>query len=203
MFNKPGYYVVAETWENDADNHKVTTLFVPREKVKDVVECALMFRSSVSCKIYDSEDNIRLGNHETASYDDSEDDPVVQIIKHIEDKIGVDLMDDFEYDLIGTWDDGSFYRVVDNVSVIYVDKPHEDVTAQFITETDEGYNMSNYIAFGDDDSPTGNFTIEQIEDAIDFSACNECGLDEAFGDNYIAESIVKDMIRFMREKEII
>lgn len=134
MFTKSGYHVVVTTWENDGDNYKTTALHVPVEKVKDVVECALMFRSNGSSNVIDEKGDIYLGNKELHSYDASDDDPLVQISHHIADKIGVELMDDFEYDLVGIWNDGEYYRVVEEVSVIYVEKPHTDVTDQFMNK---------------------------------------------------------------------
>lgn len=59
------------------------------------------------------------------------------------------------------------------------------------------------VMFGNGNSEFGKFSLEYIEDMIEFSESTECGLDEAFDDSYAAESIMKDMIRFVREKEII
>ena len=66
-----------------------------------------------------------------------------------------------------------------------------------ISSEQRNNESNNKIRFGDPNFKT--YTLEEIEELLEYSEINECGVDEAFGNNYVAESILRSMVEFIKE----
>lgn len=104
--NRNVYIISVISWENDGDNYKTETF-----KTKDELEALSVakFLDWLNSIEYDQDGEIPFDEFDKTDTTYSKDD-----------KFNDDLTDDF-YRLIGSWDDGQAYRVLDSWSVEYID----------------------------------------------------------------------------------
>lgn len=103
-----GYILTIYTWENDADNPKTQT----REGLtEDELRCYLTICYKFRSHSYD---RTNFGNLDTTEFEAVED-----FIKSTCEKYGVEYHEDLQWELIGTWNYGDFYRVFDYAEVAY------------------------------------------------------------------------------------
>jgi hypothetical protein len=146
---KPGYILKLTTWENDADNY-MTKEFTGLEvdHVKFYVDVALMFRSTYDGGKYGNVD--RHSDYEGRENDselvpdlkkivDSYNQNNVSVPKefdyHIlseeDSKYVEDILRDAVTELVGSWADGEYWRVVEDFEVFYLPTELVNVTSEF------------------------------------------------------------------------
>lgn len=123
--------VIVETWENDADNYAKQVFDGLTWLEAEFYVClASLFRPEWK-------------NNSAQSYGNEENNYALEldaIIKTqakcpfaFEDSSAKDLTH-LIHDIIGTWNDGDFYRVVDNIQVYYLESSLEDLYSQFVSQ---------------------------------------------------------------------
>lgn len=101
-----GYLVEVTTWENDGDSYKTESVSVDSElQVKEILAVLQRFGST--------------NTHKKGYFGNADVYESRRAISELWDSL------DFELDvhnLIGTWADGEYYRVVESVHVFHVEK---------------------------------------------------------------------------------
>lgn len=132
MFTELGYYIEVTTYENDADNYKSVVKKLSGAEIQKIVPYIKMFRSSHSRDIKNSEGNICLGNKDIPGYnDDPHVNPIKEIVWEAEQELGEELWEVVE-ELIGWWDYGERYRVMERYKVYYCAAPVADMTQFYL-----------------------------------------------------------------------
>lgn len=142
---KPGFLLKITTWENDADAYNTVELpGLGEDEVKFFIEVAKLFYSRHS-HLEKGFGNSERGMDEVGP---SIDEIVAKFKaegltvpkdwdkEQYEDKVWLeryeeDFYSDYLYDLIGSWNDGYYWRVFDDFQVFHVPSALENVTHKF------------------------------------------------------------------------
>ena len=138
-----GYLVKITTWENDADNYNTIDISgLTKDQARLIVEIVSLFESDGrgseygNAEIEDSEGLFEEIDKIISSFSGTGgvlpaglDDPDPEWVK----ENYLNRYDYLIYNLIGTWNNGEYYRVLDSIEVFYVPEPINNVTEVFIT----------------------------------------------------------------------
>ena len=139
MTNIPaGYQLSISTWENDYDNYKTETL---NGLTSEDVQFYICFLNYFKRKGFGNEtvDSETIGIEERIAiteaynqYPPSSPELLERVQSSLADwKDNPNESHDWITDLIGFWNDGEYYRVIEKIDVHYVPQVIEDVTQQF------------------------------------------------------------------------
>ena len=123
----PGFMLTIDTWENDGDNCKSTTLYgLKKGDVKFYISLLNALSGGGNEEVSKQFENVALVTALAESPPESLD-----LRNDLEGMVECQDCSDFVYDLIGIWNEGEMYRVFERAKVHYVPDICLDVTEGF------------------------------------------------------------------------